>query len=251
MKKLLVGAIAFIWSAMAVAACSSEPPAMPDASSDDSGIQEDTAVDAQPDMVVIDTNGDVKLTCPNPKMDLTGFTPPNGFPPPHPPQAACDPSQLGAFWTACEDKMSTPMTCNAWRGANQKCDQCIESIDTDSSWGVLVYGTGKYVQPGTTQANFYGCLQLEGATQCANDDFALDQCERFVCGAQCPVTDNPSYLAYNSCTMQAQGTVCKSYYAKLPVSCTGDAGPAVMACKGANFQDYFTKMGPLFCSAGG
>jgi len=218
----------------------------------DSGVEDDTGIDAAPDKTPIDTGiADVKLTCPNPKPDISGFTPPNMMVLPHPRMDACNPAQIGAFWTACWAMGSTPQTCSTFRSANQTCAQCIESTDTDSTWGVLVYGTGKWIASGMTRANFDGCLYLEGANQCALDDFILDQCEKFACEQQCPVTDNPSYLAYNNCSQTAQSGVCKGYYSKLPNDCARDAGPAVMACRGMNFQDYFMKIAPIFCQSGG
>jgi len=139
------------------------------------------------------------------------------------------------------------MTCSAWRTANTACGKCIESNDTDAKWGVLVYGSGMFVVNGIVQANYDGCLTLEGASQCANDDFAANSCTKFACEQQCPVTDQPSYNAYSMCVTSASSGVCKMYTSKISASCSGDAGAAIAACKGTSFQDYYNKIAPIFC----
>lgn len=217
----------------------------------EAGMMDSGAMDTGKDTYRPDTGADSGIECPNPKGDLTGFTAPMGVVMPNPPQDTCTALQITSYWTACRDAMATQMTCSAWRTANTACGKCIESNDTDTSWGVLVYGSGAFIPSGIVQANYDGCLVLEGAAQCGNDDFAAGQCNKFACEEQCPVSDNTSYQQYSKCTTTASTGVCKMYSQKASTSCSGDAGAAIAACKGTSFQDYYNKLAAIFCSAGG
>jgi hypothetical protein len=199
-----------------------------------------------------DTGPDVAMVmCPQPKTDLSMFMPPMSIPPPNASTDSCTSMQLSGYWTACRDTNATSMTCNAWRMANMACAGCLESTDTDASWGPLVYGSGQYVTNGTVRANYEGCLVKLGYQACADASFRQGLCTKFACEEQCPVMDNTSYQEYVKCTNTANTGVCKMYTDKVTMTCAADAAPNLAACRGNNFQDFFNKIAPIFCSAGG
>lgn len=212
----------------------------------DTGVMDDTGADVKKDTGKETGPMDAGLMCPSPKTDISGFMAPMMAIPPITPSSVCSDVQLAAYWQAC--RVPPASGCAAWRTANMACDKCLESNDTDPKWGVLVYGSGQYVVNGIVQANYDGCLTILGATQCANDDFAANMCTKYACEEQCPVTDQTSYNAYSMCVQSASSGACKMYSSKVSPSCTaGDAGAAVTACKGSNFQDYYNKIAPIFC----
>ena len=246
-KSLIVGTGAALVAVVTAAGCSSDPKGTADGG--------DAMVEVGPDVkeakAPMETSMDAGLMCPDPKTDFTTFMPPMSVIPPRPSTDSCTPMQITSYWTACRDAMSTNMTCSAWRTANMACGQCLESNDTDQAWGPLVRGSGLYVTNGTIRANSEGCLIKLGYQACADATFRQGLCTKYACEEQCPVSDTPSFTEYTKCVTKATTGGCKTYADKATMECNSDAAPNFQACRGTNFQDYFNKIAPIFCSAGG
>jgi hypothetical protein len=103
----------------------------------------------------------------------------------------------------------------------------------------------------TTIINQPGCLALiePSQTGCAEAAEAQIECEHAACDASCPVSDDPSYEAWEQCVAQADEGICAGYDgACLDVATStdgGDAGGA--ACAGTDFGTAFMNVAMVFC----
>jgi hypothetical protein len=117
-----------------------------------------------------------------------------------------------------------------------------------------------------TLPNVAGCIELndptDGGVACAIAVQAAWRCEEFACNPTCPVTDNPSALAYLACAEEAATGVCASY-ASVAAGCLAteaDAGGlAYSACLSPVLQNLagpapgpaatFADIATLFCGS--
>jgi hypothetical protein len=176
-------------------ACSSSNPATP----------EDGGTDAPAD-VAVDTNtgDDGGSTCaPAP---LTNYTIP-AYVPPAPGPGACNNEQIAAYYRACWDgtNPNRQSDCAAFKDAdagNTACLTCMESKSSDSAWGAIVIANNLGVP------NIATCIAVADPSQldCAHKVEGEVQCQWAACNSNCPVTDQASADAWNTCVDQATTT---------------------------------------------
>jgi hypothetical protein len=165
-------------------------------------------------------------------------------------QGACRPGSsdsdpIDDFYDACIRPEATKTSCDAFKSdpANAECARCILTSASATHYGPLV-DQGTFVT-----ANVAGCIELTdpNGISCAKSVQALGGCEIAACEANCPVQDQDSRSAYDTCASQADRTGCQSY-AKAAGCLTSeaDAGDAAK-CLIASFVDFYKAVVPLFC----
>ena len=174
-------------------------------------------------------------------------------------QAACSDAQIDAFYTACLASPIDAATCTAFVGANGACSSCLQSQETDATYGpVIWHASNKYY---TT--NVAGCIANAEhdttTTGCAASYQAILQCNETACEA-CFAGANGSFANFVSCQQAAIKDVCLTYADDERVKCNtvlhpdagaGDGGPTTATeCvppKGASGKDAYKQLAPLFC----
>jgi hypothetical protein len=150
------------------------------------------------------------------------------------------------FFDACLAPGATPDTCAAFRSdpSNDACANCIQTDDTASHYGPLINNRHTFI---TT--NVAGCIELTdpSALSCAKSLQARGGCELLACQANCPVYDQASRGAYDSCASESDRTGCQSY-AIVAACANGEADAATSAnCLLPTFADFYYAVVPLFC----
>jgi len=159
-------------------------------------------------------------------------------------QNKCTAAQVSAAYAACQGDAATTATCSAFYQANTDCYECLDaSSETALGPTYGVYAGEAYL----TNLNGPGCLELYGASSCAQQFQALMECTRLACTPNCPVVDGASWTALDQCETDAKATTClaletsfNSCWAALPAA-TQDA------CTFATWEDGYNKYGVLFC----
>jgi hypothetical protein len=189
---------------------------------------------------------DVSMTmCPTP-ADVSTFMPP-AFVPPTPAKNVCNMTQIQGYWDNCRDQMTmSQMKCTSWGMANDMCAKCIETNETDASWGPLVIGNG------IISLNISGCIALKGDMACAKAWQDRDNCTSAACDMQCPVMDQQSFMDWQKCVQTATTGGCKKYNDAVTMKCSTEAGSALAECRSFNtFKDGYFAYAPLWCGGGG
>lgn len=143
-------------------------------------------------------------------------------------KGSCTTQQIDGYYKSC----LPPTSCDSFRAANASCVQCIESKDTDATWGPIV--TSGF----TMTFNPSGCMvALTGdssETSCAQRFDDLSQCEAAACQAQCPLTDQASAILLEQCDSAASAGECAKFAA---AECGPDAGAPYTQCVAASSND--------------
>jgi hypothetical protein len=196
----------------------------------------------------VDAAADAGSVCP--PADVSTFVPP-AYRPAHRQAGACSSRQIADFYDLCLDEnTSSSGWCASEFGAtgttaNRACAACILTPDTAATLGPVL-GRGDHVD-----LNVAGCFELSGSSSCAQQIEANRACGVAACMSNCPVTDEPSFAAYEACLAQASQTGCSSF-ATQAAACTGGAadGGAASACVGGpndGFREGYFSIVPLFC----
>jgi hypothetical protein len=166
------------------------------------------------------------------------------------PSAACLGADGGetwdAFFDACLGPDKSKTSCDAFTAtpSNAACAACVLTSYTSSSLGPII-DYGDFVG-----GNVAGCIELTTPTDlaCAEKVQALTNCEIAACEANCPVSDEASLAARESCTSNVDAVGCYSFNQSAS-SCRAaedDAGVASPCMDGA-FKDFYEAVVPLFC----
>jgi hypothetical protein len=169
---------------------------------------------------------------------------PTWVPPSGAAQGACAPQDVADLYAACFGAGATDDTCSTYESNNPTCASCVLSASTDSSWGPIVAFSD------TLAVNQPGCLDLvePSAAACAQAAESQTECEHALCDASCPVTDTPSFEAWEECAAQADQGACGGYDGTcLDADLAGDGGGA--ACGGADFATAFANVATVFCGS--
>ena len=194
------------------------------------------------------------LVCPPPASgtcapgNVSGFAP-TWKPPTGAKQGKCTASQVATYYSQCAANGATPTACTAWRSnsSNATCGGCIESKETASSWGPLVF-----LDNGVEQINAGGCVALLEPCNapCAEAYEAAATCDLAACESNCPVgTDPASFAAYKACVATADSCGCSKWtpFAACTDSLKGPLHPASICVDAPDFQTYFMQVVPVFC----
>lgn len=169
---------------------------------------------------------------------------PSWVPPSGASQGDCAPQDLADLYAACFGTGATDDTCSAYESDNPTCASCVLSASTDSSWGPIVAFTD------TIAVNQPGCLDLVQPAEaaCAQAAESQTECEHALCDASCPVTDTPSFEAWEECAAEADEGACAAYDGTcLDADLAADGGGA--ACGGADFATAFANVATVFCGS--
>jgi hypothetical protein len=180
--------------------------------------------------------------------DVSAYAP-DPYAPADTPSAACLGADGGGLWDAyydaCLGPGKTSDGCSAFSAtpANAACASCILTSYATSRLGPII-DYGDFVG-----GNIAGCIQLESNdVPCAKAVQALTECEIAACQANCPVSDETSLTARESCGTDADHAGCQSF-AMAATTCqaaeadAGTAGP----CGNGSFKAFFDAVVPLFC----
>ena len=133
------------------------------------------------------------------------------------------------------------------------CAQCLLTPQqTDGGWGPGVQGP-------IAAPNLAGCIELadpsDAGLSCAMAVQAAAACVEYACATSCPVTDDPSRIAYTACTQIAASTVCNTY-TQAAMACTAaelaDGGPVNVGTYCFSSMDptaQYDEMAVYFCSS--
>jgi hypothetical protein len=166
------------------------------------------------------------------------------------PSAACLGADGGetwdAFFDACLGPDKSKTSCDAFTAtpSNAACAACVLTSYTSSRLGPIV-DYGDFVG-----GNVAGCIELTTPADlpCAEEVQALTNCEIAACEANCPVSDEASLAARESCSSSVDAVGCYSFNQSAS-SCRAaevDAGVANPCMDGA-FKDFYEAVVPFFC----
>jgi hypothetical protein len=204
------------------------------------------AQDASNDVAVRDGGADRDGAVMCAPADVTGFTPP-AYKPARVQRGACsDPAWATQFYADCvASATSSDAACAKWQEAPRlACAQCILTSPTDATWGPLIVGNG------VVSVNQAGCLEVENGApglDCAHKSQASLACGSAACDANCPVTDTPSFNAYQQCLTDATAGGCASFAAQANdcASALVDAGAG--ECLNGSFDELYPFVANLLC----
>ena len=219
-----------------------------------SGCGESTTPDdmAAPDMTAVEdmaVSPDLMpLQC-KPAM-LANFTP--SYHPPRAPHAGvCSDAQIAA----AVKQLGNINSFLGWKFSpgNQECGGCLVTTDDAAEYGPWLYRIG----PNTFFTNARGCQEIltgdRGATSCAADGQAQDECAYGSCEPQCPIgASQAQFTAFNNCLNASLNAGCKTYHDAL-VNCMDDPdGGATDFCyrqttDQASSTAFFVDLATLFC----
>jgi hypothetical protein len=184
--------------------------------------------------------------------DISDFKPTWKMPTPFH-QGACanggEPPLWEVFREACLGTSGNEAHCQQFTdpsGPYYKCGQCIATADTVDHYGPLI------VHKGWVELNVAGCMANAmndpSGVKCAASVEAMRECELAACGANCPVSSEPTLAEFNTCTQAADAMLCKSYVdASSCVDQLPDAGDLGKCVEDLSFQQRFDDIVELFC----
>jgi hypothetical protein len=246
----LVAAFAFSMGAVATAGCSGTdgvsafPPAGDDAGSGTPNF--DAGQLGQPDT---GSSAVVDATC-NPAQLATTFKPtwrpPNGLR-----SGACSAQQISDFYDACLATPVDPAKCAAFTQANGTCASCLQSDDSDPSYGPVIW----HAKHAFYTLNVPGCIaneQNDTSPQSCGAAYQADlECKQTACTG-CFAVPNSSFAAFSACEKSAANE-CTTYATGLHNACGDaihDAGSPATTCLPPSTtpaKDVYKLYAPLFC----
>jgi hypothetical protein len=127
----------------------------------------------------------------------------------------------------------------------------VTPYDLDASfWGAVIGVTVPTV-------NYIGCVEAldttSAGTSCAAEVAAAEGCAGYACTANCPVTDDPSWNAFSTCTDSALAGACTGYKLRA-LACLvaeqGDGGTpiATICLPGMTAEDHYLAIAKHFCA---
>ena len=167
-------------------------------------------------------------------------------------QGACSDVQMDGFYTACLNPPVNPSTCDNFVQANAACAKCLQSDDTDTNQGpVLWHSSHAYYT-----MNLPGCIanaeQNLAPTGCGAAYQAALECKQSECSA-CFTPTSGSFTNFVACEQAAGKGDCATYNTQLHNAC-GDALHAAAAsaaecipATSATALDVYHRIAPLFC----
>jgi len=150
------------------------------------------------------------------------------------------------FFDKCLAPDATPEGCGVFQSdlANAECAKCILTPASTASHD----GYGPLINYGTfITTNVAGCVELTdpSALSCAKAVQALGGCELRACEANCPVHDQASRAAYDTCASHADRAGCQPY--DTAAACLAQEAASAPSCLLPAFADFYYAVVPLFC----
>jgi hypothetical protein len=227
----------------ALFACSSDEPAR-GGDGGEAGI--DAPLERRPptDVAVDDASS---VCAPQPIQGTPRFVPPRPWY-----QDACTAAQINGYVSSC--LVADTSVCDAFKQQNPTCFACIDSNDTDSSWGPVV----RFADRSYSERNFPGCaanaLGETGDSGCGAAEALYEDCRRLACRGCLPIATQADYNALVSCGDRPEANkICASYNASRNVKCGVhlDLAPndPVTVCIGTGMgsAQYYRDLLALWC----
>jgi hypothetical protein len=166
-------------------------------------------------------------------------------------QGVCTSTQISGFYAACLTPPISSATCQSFVAANGTCSGCLQTEDTAAASGAIVW----HEHDAYWTVNVAGCLaQAMNQTSgpgCGEAYAAAIACRQ----ASCDVCwsgqgTTTTFSEFATCEQQAGESTCSTYADAVSPAC-GDlsqgAGSVCMPPSGANAQDAYMQIAPLFC----
>jgi hypothetical protein len=168
------------------------------------------------------------------------------FHPAVPPSNSCSDAEVQGYVMACGHD-TTAATCEPFKAAHPTCTACLETKQTDASWGVVVTDTISDIQ----NPNFGGCVALIDTSStglaCAKNGEALALCEAAACDPTCADAATSEQL---ECEQQAGATSgpCQQYGAAAD-ACVNDLKNGAYDTCGLqdNYNDAVVAIAAVLC----
>ena len=158
---------------------------------------------------------------------------------------ACTTQNITLFFDTCLAPTSDPTSCHTFEQANAACVSCLQSNDTDPTYGPIIW----HDQKAYFTTNIAGCLAIESGdsspTGCAASYQGIVSCKELACNA-CLAAKDPA--GFSTCESAAT-----SECGKLTNTCVGeirDASDPASAClppAGTQTRDAYLQIAPFFC----
>lgn len=179
---------------------------------------------------------------------VTGFVP-QWIPPISLHQGVCSTSQINTYVDCLFNANASATTCDAFVNstANSACMACALVPDTSSSFGAMTYDADNLVS-----LNIAGCIARTSnntsASGCGAKVQAASQCTAAACALNCPVTDQASLDARNTCETDAQSGGCATYQ-QTATTCSDPLlqGASAQCENGTTFEAVAINLATLFC----
>jgi hypothetical protein len=122
------------------------------------------------------------------------------------------------------------------------CAACIVSVDADAKYGPVV------LRKGVVTLNVAGCIELldPAGLACAKSVQASASCEVAACAANCPVSDQASFDAFDACARDANADGCAAFVKGAESAANEDGGRALCS-RSMSFDAAYFDIVPLFC----
>ena len=184
--------------------------------------------------------------------DMSGFQP-TWTPPQTWKQGVCTTQQTAAFYTACLASPIVKATCDAYVQANGTCAACLQSTETDSKWGAVVW----HDEMRFWTVNVAGCLSYvfadASAGSCAAAYEGAVQCRQKACDACWTNTAN-TFTQFSQCESEAAKTQCSTIDQTLSSRCGDLTMAPASACvppAGSTTKDAYNLVAIDFCGPKG
>ncbi len=166
---------------------------------------------------------------------------PSTWSPPKRVVGACTESQIQRIYSACTSTsiLYNPSDCRTLEldPANAACLDCMYSIESDRSYGAVVFLTD-----GRMRVNVSGCIALldgdAGASSCGAKDWDRRRCGDNACDS-CPDSNQ------TACRVAAENGVCATYLQGADCAKRPELAPCT---EQSEFMDYFRIVGAIFCA---
>jgi hypothetical protein len=157
---------------------------------------------------------------------------------------ACTSAQISSFYDDCLSFTSDSATCDGFVKANTACTACLQSNDTDATYGAIIWHSSHAY----FTTNIAGCIAAEtgdtSPTGCAATYQGIVECKEAACSA-CLAAKDPA--GFSTCESKATGC------GGLPQTCIAeirDASDPASTCippAGTTTQDAYLRIAPIFC----
>jgi hypothetical protein len=167
-------------------------------------------------------------------------------------QKACTALEIDQYYQACLANLADTAACTKYAQEHAGCAKCIESKDTDTTQGPVVFHLNRTYYT----VNLAGCIARTlgdvSASGCGALYGGAQECRRVACEG-CFEIKEPSFQKFTECQSAASKEVCKPYTAqwnqKCPVLRNDEGTGAAQQCfpKESTAKGAFLAIAPLFC----
>ena len=100
--------------------------------------------------------------------------------------------------------MQDTTLCDAYKQQNPECFACIDSSDTDQTWGPVVRFANRSYREGNNSGCLANALGETGDAGCGAAYGAYEDCRRIACRGCLPITSQAAYEALDRCGLKQE-----------------------------------------------